>query len=57
MLTHWDCLDWPGKQFSAVTGIFHQIRLKSGMRPFYNSPYKLSQKEIEAMKEELDKMI
>ncbi len=42
MTTHWDCLDWPGKQFSAVTGIFHEIRIKPGARPFYNSPYKLS---------------
>ena len=28
MATHWDCLDWPGKQFSAVIGVFHEIRLK-----------------------------
>ena len=28
MATHWDCLDWPGKPFSAVIGVFHEIRLK-----------------------------
>ena len=28
MATHWDCFDWPGKPFSAVIGVFHEIRLK-----------------------------
>ena len=56
-LTHWDEFNYPGKKFPLAIGVFHDLQLKPGVRPFSDKPRKLSPTQMSEFKKQLDEML